>query len=212
MSDWALTPSAEVDGIVSGIAEPLLMAGGFQTSARRRWARSYPPIRHVFELAPMKGATFIPRWGLSLDFVPHVKGNELAWHRTDKSAVLDLVYDPVDFDAEWASSFAIYSLHGADRVRRDAERVLPAAVRKARAWLDGAQELASVLERAEWLRTADRPGRRFAFENYVQQPLAYAFLLARSGSRDQALQVLDGWIAMHSHQQFRNKLTALLRG
>jgi hypothetical protein len=165
MTDWARTPAAEVETIVSSIAEPLLTAGGFQPGARRRWVRAYPPIRHVFELVPMKGATFIPRWGFSLDFVPHVKGSALAWHRTDKSAALDLVYDPVDFDADWASRWAIQSLHGADGVRRDAERILPAALLKARAWLDGATELASVLERAEWLRTADRPGRRFGFEN-----------------------------------------------
>ena len=212
MTDWAPTPAAEVDAVISGLVEPLLTIAGFRSGARRRWVRFYPPIRHVFELAPMKGKAFIPRWGLSLDFVPHVKGKSIGWHRTDSSAISDLVYDPVDFDADCASRWAINSLHGAGELRRDAERVLPAAVRNARAWLDGAQELASVLERAEWLRTADRPGRRLTFENYVQQPLAYAFLLARSGSPDEALQVLDGWISMHSHHHLRNKLTALLFG
>lgn len=49
----------------------------------------------------MKGASYVPIWGISLDFVPHVAGNRLAWHRTDKSARMDLVYDPVDFDERW---------------------------------------------------------------------------------------------------------------
>jgi hypothetical protein len=212
MTEWELTPAAKIDAIISSVVAPLLLAADFRPGARRRWVRSYSPIRHVFEIAAMKGATLIPRWGFSLDFVPHVKGNAIAWHRTDRSSTLDLVYDPVDFDAEWESRWAIQSLHGADGVRRDAERVLPGAVRAARGWLDGAVELASVLERAEWLRTAERPGQRFTFENFVQQPLAYAFLLSRSGYRDRAHQELDAWITMHSLPHLRDKLMTLLRG
>ena len=209
-TEWATTPSAEVDAILSELAEPLLAGSKFRPATRRRWVRSYAPIRHVFEVGAMKGGVFMPRWGLSLDFVPHVKGNALAWHRTEKSAILDLVYDPVDFDAEWQRHWAIDSLHGPSGFRRDAQRVLPLAVEKACAWLDDVTDITSALQRAEWLRTADRPGRRFAFLNHVQQPLAYAFLLARGGSPEAALDALDGWLAFNDLERMRDKVTPLL--
>lgn len=209
-TDSAATPAAEVDATLSQIAGPLLAASNFRPATRRRWVRSYSPIRHVFEVGAMKGGVFMPRWGVSFDFVPHVKGNALAWHRTEKSAMLDLVYDPVDFDAEWQRHWAMDSLHGPDGLRRDARRVLPLAVGKACAWLDGITDLTSALRRAEWLQTADRPGRRFAFVNHVQQPLAYAFLLARGGSPDAARDVLDRWVAFNDVEHLRDELTALL--
>jgi hypothetical protein len=201
--------------LLAAVADPLLGAAEFRKVTRRRWARSQPPVRHVFEIAALKGATLVPRWGFSLDFVPHVQGGRLAWHRTEKSARLDLVYDPVDLDADWDARWGISTLHGAERVRADAERVLPAAVRRARDWLDGIHEIPSVLERAEWLRTARRAGDRFRFEDWVQQPLAHAFLLARTGARERALEVLEHWITLSSDLQDpeqRDRLRALMEG
>jgi hypothetical protein len=207
--DYQLTSAADVDAIVTAIVEPLLTPAGFTRGARRKWVRAHPPIRHLFELTTMKGAQFAPRWGLSLDFVPHPKGKTLAWHRTDKSASADLMYDPFDFDADW-ERWAINSIYGPARVRTDAERVLPAAVRAALAWFDGVHDIPAALVRADELRTAERPAGRFRFTNYVQQPIAYAFLLARTGSRDAALAELERGIEFHQLQHLREKLIALL--
>jgi len=212
VTDWVPTPAAEVDSIIAAVADPLLVAAGFCAGARRRWVRSFPPVRHVFELASMKGATLAPRWGVSLDFVPHVKGNALAWHRTDKSAILDLAYDPIDFEPDAERRWGLGTMHGAKELRRDAERVLPMAIERALSWLADARELPSVLARAEWLRTTDRPGNRFGFENWVQQPLAYAFLLARTGDVEAGLRALDRWIVRNEHESLREKLVALLAG
>lgn len=43
----------------------------------------------------------MPRWGTSLDFVPHVRGEAVRFHRTNKGAVIDVLFDPIDFFAEW---------------------------------------------------------------------------------------------------------------
>lgn len=202
--------ASTVNEIVSSVADPLLVAAGFHSTKPRRWIRSFAPIRHIFEIVPMKGASYVPTWGLSLDFVPHISGAKLAWHRTEKSARMDLVYDPVDFDASWRERACIGSFHGPEGTLTDSQRVLPAAIQQALDWLNPVRDIASALERAEFLRTADRPGDRFGFANYVQQPLAYAFLLARSGSREDALKALDGWIASHELNDLRGKLTELL--
>jgi hypothetical protein len=211
-NDWQPTSTAAVNEIVSKVADPLLVPTGFRSTKPRRWVRSFAPVRHIFEVVAMKGASFVPVWGISLDFVPHVTGERLGWHRTDKSARMDLVYDPIDFDPRWQERSCIGSLRGADATLNDARRVLPAAVRDALGWLDPGRDVASVLGRAEFLRSADRPGRRFAFENYVQQPLAYAFLLARNGSSEKAHEVLDAWITSHGFNAHRTRLTKLLTG
>lgn len=68
-------------------------------------------FRHVVELQALKGLSYCPQWRLSLDFVPHITGGgKVRWHRTAKSARLDLVYRPIDFEPssadtrEWAVS------------------------------------------------------------------------------------------------------------
>jgi hypothetical protein len=208
--DVEVTPAAEVDRILSAVADPLLATAGFVPGARRRWVRSFPPIRHVFELTAMKGASLLTRWGFSLDFVPHLQGRRLAWHRTEAKAHLDLVYDPIDFDREWEVDRSIGTLRGPTWVQRDAERVLPKALAAAVSWLRDARDDRAVLERAEWLRTADRPGMRFRFDNFVQQPLAYAFLLARTGDVAAGRRVLDHWITSQECEPLREKLVALL--
>ena len=186
--------AAELDAVVAEIAGPLLVAAGFAHVDRRKWVRSREPVRHVFEIVAFKGFSVVPRWGVSLDFVPHIKGASLAWHRSEKSAQCDLVYDPVDFYADWQRSWAISSWQADDDLRRDAARVISAAVTAACAMLDDVRDEAAVMKLAEWLRTAERPGGRFKFENWTQQPLAYAFLLARSGSQQVALEIVEKWL------------------
>jgi len=206
---YELVTAAELDAIVTGIVEPLLTPAGFTLGARRKWVRARPPVRHLFELCSLRGV-FVPRWALSLDFVPHPKAGGLGWHRTDKSALADLAYDPVDFDPAWSRRWSISGLEGSAGVRRDAARVLPAAVQAARAWFEGAEDVHGARARAEWLDTADRPGRGFGPDNWVQQRLAYAFLLARTGAADEARVQLDRWIRRGEHEGLRGRLTDLL--
>ena len=189
-----LASAAEIDHGVANVVAPLLSKYGFESSAKgRRWIRARPPIRDVFEIAALKGAWQVPRWGISLDFVPHISGEAVRWHRTSKSAQIDFVFDPVDFFADWQDGWAITALHGEVGVRRDAARVLPLAVEHALGWFSSFED-GDLLGRVEDHRHADRPGRRFGFDNWVQQPLAYAFVLARAGAADNAMAALDRWI------------------
>lgn len=120
--------ASTVNEIVSSVTDPLLTSAGFHSLRTRRWVRSLAPVRHIFEIVPMKGASYVPTWGISLDFVPHISGGKLAWHRTEKSARMDLVYDPVDFDASWRERACIGSFHGPEGTLSDAQRVLTAAI------------------------------------------------------------------------------------
>src|SRR5262249_33447793 len=98
-------PAAELDGIFAESFGSILSAQGFEQVDRRRWVRSAKlPIREMFSIVAMKGACFSPCWGFSLDFVPHVSGSSVRWHRTAKAAIFDLCYDPIDYTTnarEW---------------------------------------------------------------------------------------------------------------
>jgi hypothetical protein len=185
-----LVSAAQLDALLAETLSPLLVPHGFVAPSRpRKWVHARPPLRDLFEIVAMKGASFVPRWSISLDFVPHIQGDDLRWHRTDKGALGDIVYDPVDFDPSWQTNWSLFSIQSIDGVREEAARVLPKAVDRALAWLQTFRP-ENLLERIEQHRAADRPGRRFAFENVVQQPLALAVLLARGGRLEEAHEVL----------------------
>jgi hypothetical protein len=203
MESWATT--AEIDAILVDVIHPLL-APAFVATRRRTWVRARPPIRDLFEIVTLKGRTLVPRWGISLDFVPNVRGNKVHWHRTTKSAMLDVIYDPVDFERDWQRGWAMSTLHGPDRLRSDVERTIPAAFLRAMEWLEPIGEH-NLLEWLDRFRVAPRLGGRFGFDNYIQQPLAYAFVLARSAKVARAAEVFEEWAErMDVHNEVRSSL------
>ena len=87
----------QIHAIVSPTVESLLQPLGFEVQGPLSWLRSADaPIRQVFRLAQWKGGALAPSWGVSLDFVPHLCGNDFKWHRTAKSARPDLTFDVRD--------------------------------------------------------------------------------------------------------------------
>jgi len=94
-----LVPSAAFNEALRAAFDSKLGGHGFEAEKGLKWVRSAKPeIRDVIELYSVKGAAAAARWGVSLDFVPHVAAKRVRWHRTAKSAALDLVWDPLDFD------------------------------------------------------------------------------------------------------------------
>lgn len=180
-----MATAAEIDQILGCTFDPALRGVGFERVDRRRWVRSARlPIRDLFEIASLKSGTLTPIWGVSLDFVPHVAGGrDVRWHRTAKSARFDLRYDPVDYlerntpEAEAWSVFPASNPVGV--VTRDLQRLVALVVPEAlRFW--GALASVADLPRA-FGEKQQRPTVRFGFENYVQEPLAEAFVLAALG-------------------------------
>jgi hypothetical protein len=94
---WEQVKAEDVDLILQRQFGSALERLGFQPSSRRRWSRSrVPEMRDLFEVITLKGATLSPRWGFSLDLAPHVTPAGVKWHRTAKSAMFDVVDDPID--------------------------------------------------------------------------------------------------------------------
>ena len=182
MEPFEIVTVKEMHEIVSDALEPMLDLLGFECQKPLHWVRGDDaPIRQLFCLRQWKGGSVAPAWGISLDFVPHVSGSSVKWHRTSKSAIFDLGCDPHDRTMEF------YYTKGKSHVALEAPRVLPAALQAAQSfWLSVCKEseLLSAFE-AEKARLAQRRG--LGFYNHVQYPVAYAFCLARSGNLSQAL-------------------------
>jgi len=118
---------SEIHSIVSPIVDSLLEKEGFECTSDLKWVRCQnEPIRQIFELFRWKGGMVAPRISISLDFVPHVSGSSVKWHRTTKSAQPDLILDTYDRSIE-------FPYHkGAPAIAEEAPLVIPAGVEKAK--------------------------------------------------------------------------------
>ncbi len=86
--------NARIHDIVAPEVERHLASLGFEAAGTLKWVKGrHAPIRHVFGFAKWKGGIVRPRWGASLDFVPHISGQQVRWHRSNKAAHFDLAID-----------------------------------------------------------------------------------------------------------------------
>jgi hypothetical protein len=185
---WEPVAAEQVDLILQRQFGSALERIGFQPTSRRRWSRSRAPdMRDLFEVTTIKGATLSPRWGFSLDFCPHVTAAGVKWHRTAKSAMFDVVDDPIDTtrveDLELNPLF-MFTMHGSARLEQAAVASAEASLRAATKFWEQVHDERDLLGVVEMLRS--RPVVRFGFDNYVQHPVALAFTLARVGRVEDA--------------------------
>ena len=156
---------------------------GFESVAPRLWVRSSrAPIRDLLKIQAGKGVGYSPMWGFSLDFVPHVTtGGEIKWHRTAKSARFDLEYRPTE-DAPMASEtreWDVSPLATPEELQEDLSRVTRLIMAHAMPFWErvrGIEDLRTVYREQRIRQSANRP-----FVSYLQQDLASAFVLAKSG-------------------------------
>jgi len=77
---------------------------GLVWRGKYKWAEACDtPIRRIFQIRYLKGNTAVLSWGLSLSFLPVLQGSRLVYHRTARSARLDVREEPRDFRASFSS-------------------------------------------------------------------------------------------------------------
>lgn len=149
---------------------------GLGRVADRRWVgEAVGGIRRMLEFTALKGDQYSARWGFSVDFVPQLKGERLAWKRTPATAAFDLAIDPVDVEAHVPTWCSFNRDVRIGRVRKVARAV------RAQASLDfdrvdTLQDLLKLFEQRETMRFV-----RFGPENYVQTDLARGLLQLATG-------------------------------
>jgi hypothetical protein len=206
--------AAELRAAIHQAFDPVLSAVGFAWVADLKWVRNRTPlIRDIVEAYGGRQGRRATRWGVSLDFVPHVEGTAIRWHRTAKSARIDLGYDPSNFRDPWdvaSQEWVIAPDLGSPTPAARAAAIASLLDRTALSWLEPITGLVAVREAFE--RERGRTGGQFAFDDYIQYPLAYAFTLACTGSLDRAELELDRWAARSTFPiDVRNQLRGLLQ-
>lgn len=181
-----LIPRPDFESTVHEKLSTALAERGFHPSRKDRWSRvNEPEILALVELEPLKAA-FSAAWGVSLAFVPHLeqkKGFRVEWHRAEKSARFDLSYNPLDYERD-LGPWCLDQLSRPETFVQETESFAERIAENATRFVEPLQSPEAVLAALEAKR--ERPSIRLSFEHYPQEVLAYAFLLARCGRRQEA--------------------------
>ena len=201
-----IVPAEEFNKVLDSAFTKRLVPLGFERIKANRWVHSgHAPIRRVFALSGLKGLSTAPVWGFSFDFVPHLAGgDEVKWHRTAKSAWLDLPYDPIDYTHDM-KSWSLSRFEPAGALEKAADGLAGKSTEAAVAFwarIGSLEDVPRVFE--EW---QSRPFVRFGFINYVHASLVYAFVLARLGRPSDA----TAWLERYLAHDIRDEAKALLR-
>lgn len=199
--------SSKIHSIVAPTVESFLKGEGFESYSNLKWVKCHnEPIRLIFELFPWKGGMVAPRISISLDFVPHVSGSSVKWHRTNKSAQPDLIYDIYDRMLELPYH------QGPTIIKDQAPQVIPSAIEKARefwATCSTEDQLLSAFEKLRHYYDKDLPEGRSKFRMFTPHELALSFVLARSGKSEEALRLFEQNEGRYK-PTVKNKLRGLL--
>jgi hypothetical protein len=183
---FEVVTKATCHAILQPVVAASLASEGFEEAGPLRWVRSADaPIRQMFCFSQWKGGQIAPSWGLSLDFVPHIVGGRLKWHRTPKSAMLDLCVDSRD------RALDIPYHHGPEPIRRRAPQIVPAAVVQATELWQKYRTADGLVEAFLWAKQYYAAYRGLGFYNMTQHPLALAFAYACSGDLEKANREID---------------------
>ena len=189
---WSPLPADEVYELLEQIARPARL--GLEPIRRGLFARQlHPDIIQLLRFEPYKGYSYGFAWGVSLAFVPHEFERRLRFHRTLKSAKLDLFeYAAEEFKRRGESERHgfVPAGYGADVFRRDATGAWEFVKPRVLAWCSSASTVEGVLARAAEQAAQPPSGPR----HWPAPELVQACALARLRRIDDANRTLGTWL------------------
>jgi hypothetical protein len=166
----------------------------------------------ILKASEWQGAAYDFTWGVSLPFVPHEWKARPRFHRTLKSARLDLFECGQDRSMrdghQWHEVEAFDTLYGESVLRQQLEGVWERAQPRAEAWWDSVQTVDAVLAVA--LRQSDAAAlpRLGLFSNWPPPLVVAAFAAASLGRISEAEELL----AREDHPDIVKALSELRDG
>jgi hypothetical protein len=198
-----------IDTVIGEVFDRPLREAGFEKIRHRVFVRSrFAEMNDVIEFyRDHLNLNFV--WGFSLNFVPHLTQGvgEVRWHRTVKSARMDLRYS--GFGRKPAPGWCIETTQGEARLRSSALLTCSAMLPKATALFEsvhGFQDLSGLF------RAEERPNDwGWSLTMFPQVHLAYAFYLAKSGQEAEAREMMSDWMARNLKIYREEALTKISR-
>lgn len=187
---WQKVPADRIYSIAEEVISS--SSNGFVSPKRGWWAREFAAETfQVVKLDALKGAAYGLSYGLSLPYVPYPYLPRAKWHRSIKSASLDLREQPqvhlADSTNLGAHGFVASSLLGEKCFRDEFGALWKACWPRISEWFQSTRSTEGVLQKcaAHLARSAGEvkyiPGAR----------LVRAFAYAKVGRRDAAMAELD---------------------
>ena len=186
-----LVPADVFNGEIDRYYGSALCDNGFEKIKENMWVQDLGTgVRRIVTIMHSKGAESTPRWGYSLDYVPHFDNSHknIYWHRTNKSAMVDAFPFYFDFPKYSMSKFTPPDEHA-----KKLEASTPFMIKDMNNFYSlgsDTKDLVSILEKCEAHKTTG-PG----FWNWTQLPLAYAFTLNKNGNTQMANKILDTYLS-----------------
>ncbi|HEX4181420.1 MAG TPA: hypothetical protein VHY32_11575 [Caulobacteraceae bacterium] len=177
--------NARMHDVVLEEVERVLVPLGFRTVGVLKWVRDKDaPVRQLFGFQKWKGGKVSPRWGVSCDFVPHLSGNEVHWHRSSPKARFDMAFTTQDRELEMLYRY------GDRPIRMDLPGVLMAVMPRAVEFWAMLGPLGRLRASMERMRR-QYPQSGYPFPGYREDLLTGPFILAGAGSLEIAQAELD---------------------
>ena len=89
--------SAEMEGLLNQVFAPKCIFMGFSPAGKRKWVKTRQGgTMEVIYLHSGRGFQYFASFGLSFPWIPHGNWKKVCWHKTPKSALIDLGYEPRD--------------------------------------------------------------------------------------------------------------------
>jgi len=155
---------------------------GVEPVSDRRFAARHGDFIKILEIAAFKGASYAPRWGVSLPYVPLALKKPLRYGRTLKSARLSLWWDTNRDTRLPQHARTIDSFHGIRAVRDDTSVLWLSSRQAVLDFWSETSDLAGVLQTA--IRQKNAPDSPLWLPN---AGVVAALTAARLGDEPQAL-------------------------
>jgi hypothetical protein len=197
---YDLCPPAVIDKVLAEIFDASLARVGFEKIRPRFYVRNrLPEMNDVIEFYRGRlDLTLV--WGPSLNFVPHITGKveNVRWHRTPKSAHIDLRYS--GFGKRRQIEYSIQTTQGEQTLLRGARLTRTEILPKALAYFESVRVFSDLSAK---FREAALPNHwGWTLEMRYQEHLAYCFYLAKSGQEIDARKMMSAWLS-HGFNSFR---------
>jgi len=175
---------------IDSLVDQRLAARGFVKTKRATWVgEDCQSGRPMFVIRHYKGKVSAPVWGYSLNYVPHFNnsGTKLYWHRTIKSARLDVSpFDDLEreSDLNWFASPEDHSMV--------VDRDLAGALDRVNIFFESYRSTNDLLALFDRLRSYK--GKGPGYWNYTNLPLAHSFTLRVTGDVEGGRRILNEFV------------------
>jgi hypothetical protein len=206
-----LIDSETLKEILNEIISPRLKMKGFMWDNNFKWfSDNQNSIRHILQYRKLKGGQATLNWGICLDFVPAISGQNLTFNRTEKNMTLHLF----EWTDEYSSSFfggqlegGVSTEWGKSEATKSISTLFDKYEDKIFNWFDKTKNLEDILQVANFQILT---GGSYQFHG-PNPSYILPFLQSKTGQIEQAILTLDKLYNLSEGSKIKEKLINVIK-